>query len=578
MKRESRNILTDLWHQIWETGAWILVLNCCIVVSWLNMLTMTRSLGTGKEKSVGLLTASDIMPGVVLIAVTAAALYIYNKYKNRFLFRLPVPGGPDPVSASPDKVRAMHQPIAPEYRSDLPKSFTIGKDGRHYVTLPEDKNNIFHCLIVGAPGAWKSATILNSLIWNFNYASPEERMTVFALDVKPELLRKSVFYDQDIDNAKLKVKVINPTSSNPYYYGFDPYFGLSQDNTDDELEDRMDTIARSLIATSDESENAIFYHTAQNIMIGILIYGFRKGLGFIDSMHMLMSVSVKDMIAEILSDKEMVKQHPKLRMILQTHDGDGSEMLQDAENTMHEMLRIFSNDSVKYCLQDNPRMASPEDLTNGISVFLSIPDSELHRFSPIFRMITQLVINYLGSIPDRKRSEPDVPIIWLLIDEFGSIGHLDIAEPLARFRSRKISIWLCAQGLSQLDQTYGKDGRRSIMTNCKVKLVLSSTDDEADKMYAALAGNYRETKVANNRNGVLGITNNSTQNLSTEYRPIFDIADLRRLEEEKKILAYVNGSYIYADKCPYFLIPTLRKTSERIVEANDKEMDREGVE
>lgn len=573
-RKNIKRYFRKLRFRFWQGGAWIPCMVATIVTCVLAMLIGYSSALRQEKWSLSLLPASYYMNGLIVIGIGCVIGYFFDKNRDKLNYLLATPGSDDPVTISHDKERAMHPDIDRTYLSRVPETFTIGRDGNRYVRIPLNPNYITHCLVVGAPGSWKSTTILNSLIWNFNFAKPEDKATVFAIDVKPELQRKSVVYSR----KSQKVKVINPASNSSYYWGFNPYYNLSQDNSDDELERRMDTIARSLIATSEENENAIFYHTAQNIMVGFLLYDFRKGLSFMDSMHKLMAVSVKDMIAEIMSDAEMLKNHPKLRMILQAHDGDKSEMLQDAENTMHEMLRVFSNTSVHYCLQGNSRMASPEDLTKGISIFLSIPDDQIEQFRPIFRLITQLVLNYLGSIPERERSGKNVPIIWLLIDEFGTIGHLDIEGPLARFRSRKISIWLCTQGLSQIDQTYGKDGRRSIVTNCETTLVLSCRDDEADKFYSAIAGNYRETKIANTRNGIVGITHNASQNLSTEYRPIFDASDFSRLNKDKKIIAFVDGGFIYADKCPYFMIPAFNELSEKIVATNDLVMNDEGVE
>ncbi|MDD6727584.1 MAG: type IV secretory system conjugative DNA transfer family protein [Lactimicrobium massiliense] len=553
-------------------GIWVLVPEMLITYGYIKFVTGIRAINSENSASLNTLDF-QIIAGIILIPwviVLIINLYRYVVRGDRD-FGPRVSGGNTRLSM--DKRNAMKPPINRKYLSKHPDGWTIGKNGSRYVRIPVDKNDIMHTLVIGAPGSMKSTTILNALIWNFNEACPDQKMTVFCIDVKPELQRKSVIYDANGTG----IKVINPASQSPYYYGFDPYYGLSQNSSDDELEERMDTIARSLIACKDEDKNAVFYHVAQNLMTGFLLYGFRKGLGFIDSMLQLMSVSVKDLIAEIMADEDMIKQHPKLRLILQVHDGDDSEMLQDAENTMHEWLRIFGNSAVQYCFRDNPRKASPKDLTEGNSVFLSIPDNKLEQYKAIFRMITQLVVNYLSSIPEWQRSDEDVQPIWLLIDEFGSIGHLDIEGPLARLRSRKVSIWLCAQGMSQLDETYTPAGRRSIVTNCENLLVLSSKDEETNKYLSSLAGYYKETKIStSNKSGLAGAMDTS-QTYANEFRPIFDGSDLNRLRKDKKILAFVDGGFFTADKCPYFKIPKLLEKSDQIKAANDQAARKAGV-
>lgn len=474
-------------------------------------------------------------------------------------------------SRTNDKRKAMTPKISSVYLSKIPDGFTFGRYKNRFVRLPINKNNIMHTLIVGSPGAMKSTTLLNALIWNFNFASKKDKMTVFAIDIKPELQRKSCNINDPF------VRVINPASFDKVYWGFDAYYGLSQKSSDDEVEERIDAIVRRLISTSKSHErNEIFYETARNILVTFLLYGFRKGLGFYNSITKMLSVSMKNLIIEILTDRKVLEAHPKLNMLLRGYDHDDSQFLNDVEATMRQDLRVFSIKSVKYFFKDNPRKVSPENLTDGISLFLSLPDHLLEQYRPLFRMITQLTLNYLSSLSERERSENDVPLIWLLIDEFGSIGNLQIKEPLARLRSRRISIWLCVQGLSQLDEIYGAEGRRTILNNCEVNMIFSSRDDVSNKFFSDLAGVYQETKISTNRrtNGGGG---DSSESISKETRPIFDNSDFARLRVEKKMICFVEGSFMLVDKCPYFKIKQLLEKSDEIKAVNDRSMSDETI-
>lgn len=519
------------------------------------------------------LAENEILLLILIAAVPPAAVFAVNVVRYKcYGERNFTPASSRGSGYSRDKMKAMEGKIPKEYLSSKPEGFTIGKKGRRYVRLPVDVKNIMHTLVIGSPGSMKSTTLLNALIYNFNCAPEKEKMTVFAVDVKPELQRKSVVYDPERGD----VKVVDPSSTSPVFYGWDVYYGLDKTSTDDQLEERADLIARSLISCREGSDNSIFYSTAQNLMIAFLIYGFFTGKGFLDSMLQLMSVPMQDLVASILSDTRICNEHPKLRLILQPYDmGDSSnEMLKDTEATMHEKLRIFGVRSVQYLLRENPRKASPVDLTEGTSIFLSLPDSLLRQYAPLINLITQQVIGYLGSIPEWERAEKDVPIIWLIIDEFGSIGHMDIESALARFRSRKICIWLFVQGISQLDDTYGQ-GRRSIVTDCECNLILSSKDDVANKFFSDISGQYRETKISTHRNGISGMKD-SSQNISTEFRPVYEVSDFVQLRKNKKLICFVDGFHFCIDKCPYFQIRELRELSDSIKKENNKILNKEG--
>lgn len=563
----------DARNKIWFSGIWLLPASGIISAGIGYLILGIRQLKALMDGTSSALAENEILLLVLAAVAPPVAVFAVNVVRYRFYGEKNfAPSSSRGSGCSRDKRKAMEGKIPGEYLSSKPDGFTIGRKGKRYVRLPVDPRNIVHTLVIGSPGSMKSTTLLNALVYNFNLAKKEERMTVFAIDVKPELQRKSVIYDPERGD----VKVIDPSSKSPVYYGWDVYYGLDKTSSDDEVEARADMIARSLISCKEGSDNSIFYATAQNLMVAFLLYGFFSGKCFLDSMLQLMSVPMQDLVASVLSDTEMCTAHPKLRLILQAYDsGEGSnEMLKDTEATMHEKLRIFSVSSVQYMLRDNMKKASPQDLTKGTSIFLSLPDNLLKQYAPLVNLITQQVISYLGSIPEWERSEKDVPIIWLIVDEFGSIGHMDIEGALARFRSRKICIWLCVQGLSQLDDTYGQYGRRSIVTDCECNLIFSSKDDIANKFFSDISGQYRETKISTHHNGASSFS--ESRNISSEYRPVYEASDFVQLRKNKKLICFVDGYHFHIDKCPFFQIKELRELSDRIRSENSKIFNDEG--
>lgn len=466
-------------------------------------------------------------------------------------------------SFSKDKLKAMYPVVPKRYLSKTPNDFTVGKYRNKYFRIPIDTNDIKHALIIGSPGSFKSSTLLNALIWNFNFEKVKKPMTVFALDVKPELSRKS------IDESRTDVKIVNPSINTGD--GFDVWYGLNQDSSDDQLIERADLIARTLITNpSGNGDNEFFYISAQNLMIPFLIYGYRKDMGFVETILQIIRIPLQDLITTVLMDEDIQKNHTKVIGMLTPYDGKDSEAIQDIELTLRQDLRIFDTDTVKYQFDENPQKTSPMALTNGISIFLALPDHLLKQYSPVFRLITQMVLNYLSSIPEHERAEKDVPMIWLLIDEFGSIGKLQIQEPLARLRSRKVSIWLACQGLSQLDLTYGHDGTRTILDNTETTLVFSCKDKPTAEIISSWCGQYQETKISKNKKNT-SMFGDQSLTTSSEYRNVMDISDIMALRKDKELLVFDEGNRYLIKKCPYWQIPLLKQKSDEIKKINEQE-------
>lgn len=466
-------------------------------------------------------------------------------------------------SISKDKRIIMYPRVPKKYLSNQPDDFTIGKYRNRYFRIPIDTNDIKHTLIIGSPGSFKSSTLLNTLIWNFNFEKEKRPMTVFALDVKPELSRKCIAESRD------DVRIINPSVNTGC--GFNVWYGLDQDSLDDQLIERADLIARTLITNpSGNGDNEFFYISAQNLMVPFLVYGFRKGMGFVETILQIIRIPLQDLITTILMDEDIQINHPKVIGMLTPYDGKDSDAIQDIELTLRQDLRIFDTDTVKYQFDDNPLKASPQDLINGISIFLALPDHLLKQYSPVFRLITQMVLNYLSSIPEYERAEKDVPMIWLLIDEFGSIGKLQIQEPLARLRSRKVSIWLACQGLSQLDLTYGHDGTRTILDNTETTLVFSCKDKPTAEIISSWCGQYQETKISKNKKNT-SMFGDQSLTTSSEYRNVMDISDIMALRKDKELLVFDEGNRYLIKKCPYWQIPLLKQKSDEIKKINEQE-------
>lgn len=509
-----------------------------------------------------ILYLSENQKVILFIGITLSTwfmLFLKNLYDYKINGRTEF--GHSDNSLSTDKRKAMYPTIPSRYLSKKPNDFTLGKYHHKYFRLPIDLTDITHCLVIGAPGSFKSSTLLNSLIWNFNFAKQKDKFTVFAMDVKPELARKSV------DIRSNQCHVFNPSIRDGW--GWNVWYGLdSTTSTDDEIIERADMLARAIIVNPSNGQNEFFYTSAQNLLTCFLGWGFVTGLGFTETIIQVISIPLKDLISTVCFDSNM-DGHESIKDPLKGYDGKSSDGMQDIELTLRQELRIFQTRSVRYQLDENHRKASPADLANGISVFLAIPDNLLKQYSAIFRLITQQVLNFLSSIPEEERADHDAPLIWMLIDEFGSIGKIpDILDALARLRSRKVSIWLAVQGLSQLDMAYGHDGSRAIVDNTETTLVFSCKDKSTVDIISSWCGQYVETKVSKNKKPGRILGGSQSLSESGEYRNVMDAVDIMGLRKNKELLVFDSGNRYLIKKNPYWAIPLLKKKSNEIKNKN----------
>lgn len=82
-----------------------------------------------------------------------------------------------PASLSKDKKNAMHPCVPKEFLSKEPHHLTVGTYGKlpkQYVNIPFFQSPD-HMLIIGSPGSQKTTTLLNMLLYNFNFSEIDEK-------------------------------------------------------------------------------------------------------------------------------------------------------------------------------------------------------------------------------------------------------------------------------------------------------------------------------------------------------------------------------------------------------------------
>lgn len=508
------------------------------------------------------LSGDDYMVMIVIVMIVVALIFLSNV--KRKVFDKEDEFNPlkkkDVMKNSTDKKKAQYHKVPSKYLSKEPKDFTVGYywygPRKMYVYLPF-LSSPEHQLLIGSPGSNKSTTLLNALLYTYNFAPLSNRLrSVLAIDAKPELSKKSV------EETRPDVRIINPASMDSC--GFDVWHGLSQESSDDEIKERAEMIARALIPTL-SGDNAHFSGNAQKILSGCLMYGFRKGYGFTESIVKLMDASASNYIAEIIADSEM-QAHPKILHKIKGFEGNDSDEFASIKDTLEKDLDIFDVDTVQYCFSGNPEKATPEDLVKGISIYLAIPDHLLTQYSTVFGMIMEICLKHLMSIPEEDLAGQRP--VWCLVDEGGTIYVPSLLDVASRGRSKKIQLSVVVQSYAQLEDLYGDREARSILDCCKTTVVFSCNDTRTARDLSSWTGTYRETKISTNSPSCSMLPVDSSTNVSMEYRPVMDVSDIKNLEKNNEVLVFAKGDWFLVKKAPFYDIPEYSTMSD-IVQARN---------
>ena len=464
----------------------------------------------------------------------------------------------EPAEISSRKRKAQYPEIDPELLSDTPDGLVIGKKEKQFVRIPLKKGNILNCIIMGSTGCGKSVLLLTMLLYQLHHKPKRNEafkpMVFFALDIKPELAKKSC-----IIKGNKKVHVMNPQDRSSY--GWDPYYRLKADSTDDEIFSEMDLISRALVDAGKSDKNEFFYQSGRNITTGVLFYTYKLGRSFIQGIDYLLDGDLSTVVKKTL---EKVEEKPEFRMVrtlLYPYANKDGEAFQGIELAVRESMAIFVRQNVKFFFDGNPRKASPLDLEKKITVFFSIHENLLEEYKTILRLTTMQVMEHCKERPENAH------MLTLIIDEAARLGAINWTDFLATSRSHQISTILAFQGISQMQKVWGKEDAKTLTELCRVIAVLSCSDPDMAKVLGDWAGEYKEEKHSINNNG----KNDGTYSISYEGKKILTQADIMNLQDNKEVIAFVKGKYMRmdVDKARYYNIPDLNRISEKCLSVNE---------
>lgn len=463
----------------------------------------------------------------------------------------------EPVEVSLSKQTAQYPDIDPELLSDKPDGLVIGRRGKKFVRVSLKKGNILNAIIMGSTGCGKSVLLLTMLLYQLHHKPKKNEdftpMVFFALDIKPELARKSC-----IIKGNEKVHVMDPQDRSSY--GWDVYYRLNSDSSDDDIFSEMDLISRALIDAGKSEENEFFYQSGRNITTGILFYTFKMGRSFTQGMDYLLDGDLASVVKKTL---EKVEEKPEFRMVktlLAPYADKTGEAFQGIELAVRESMAIFVRQNVKFFFDGNPRKASPLDLEKKITVFFSIHENLLEEYKTILRLTTMQIMEHCKERPE------DAHMLTLIIDEAARLGAINWTDFLATSRSHQISTILAFQGISQMQKVWGKEDAKTLTELCRVMTVLSCADPDMSKLLSDWAGDYKEEKQSASNVWKKDVS----CSVSYEDKKILTQADIMNLQENREVIAFIKGKYMRMDveHARYYNIPELNKISEECVAVN----------
>src|SRR5438552_9858927 len=194
-----------------------------------------------------------------------------------------------------------------------------------------------------------------------------------------------------------------------------------------------------------------------------------------------------------------------------------------------------------------------------VSLYLTIPPSDIYRTRPLLRLLLQQIVSRLTETMDFGEGQGGPryrnPVLMML-DEFPTLGRMDVLQTaLAYLPGYGIRAYLIVQDLTQLAQAYGR--YESIISNCHVRVAYTANKVETAKVISEMAGTmtvHREarTYTGNRLSPVLLHVMASEQELR---RPLLTPDEVMRLPDDTALIFVAGRAPIYGRRIRYYEDP-----------------------
>lgn len=369
------------------------------------------------------------------------------------------------------------------------------------------------CFVCGTSGTGKTSALLIPTLRSWEGTS-------LTIDISGDIS----------SNVDCQNKLIyNPEDPNTLPYNiFAPIDALT--STADQNEALTNLAYLLMPETPNASANAKYFQDGgREMLIAALIAFYHEMFDFCDICEKILSSNYHALLGSI------DQTHNKMAIFhINQFEGNSEQNSQGCKQNLDNAIMLFvTNERVRHSVR---RPKSPEEpyfspqTIETHNVFVCIPDIKLKVYAPLLRIISAQSLDYFAGRPNGA-----TPTILFSLDEFHSLGKMEIGDALRKLRKKNVRIMVLTQSIADIDEVYGHDAHKAMIDNFPFKVILGVGGTETQKYFADMIG-MKEHKTTSTTKS----SGHHSETISYRKDYIIEPADLGRLNDEL-ILLYPGG-------------------------------------
>lgn len=382
----------------------------------------------------------------------------------------------------------------------------FGKKGMNVIYSPTNQEG--HIAVFGGSGLGKTSALLIPTLRSWTGTS-------FTIDISGDICK----------NVDIPHKMIYEPA-NPKSIPYNIFGPIDRLKNEDDKNEALEELAFLMMPDDEKmADTAKFFNTeGRKILTASLIAFYHAGMDFIPICEKIVGSSWKDLFNAIDSTE-----YSKAIQYINSFAGASEQNTAGCKQSADAVLKLFAtNERVKRTIRRpySQEVAFTPSRLEKNNVFIVVDDSKLKLYAPLLHIITAQSLEYFSN-----RSNDSKTTILFCLDEFASLGKMEITDALRKLRKKHVRIMMLTQSMADIDLIYGHDERMAMMNNYRFKVVLGADDTDTQEYFAKLIG-YQDTK----KHSTSSNANQTTHTESEAKEWVIEPAELARLGKELVLL------------------------------------------
>lgn len=382
----------------------------------------------------------------------------------------------------------------------------FGKKGMNVIYSPTNQEG--HIAVFGGSGLGKTSALLIPTLRSWTGTS-------FTIDISGDICK----------NVDMPHKMIYEPA-NPKSIPYNIFGPIDRLKNEDDKNEALEELAFLMMPDDEKmADTAKFFNTeGRKILTASLIAFYHAGMDFIPICEKIVGSSWKDLFNAIDSTE-----YSKAIQYINSFAGASEQNTAGCKQSADAVLKLFAtNERVKRTIRRpySQEVAFTPSRLEKNNVFVVVDDSKLKLYAPLLHIITAQSLEYFSN-----RSNDSKTTILFCLDEFASLGKIEITDALRKLRKKHVRIMMLTQSMADIDLIYGHDERMAMMNNYRFKVVLGADDTDTQEYFAKLIGHQDTKKHSTSSNA-----NQTTHTESEAKEWVIEPAELARLGKELVLL------------------------------------------